>query len=565
MNVSYFKRIKEIFLIIGKENKKKFYIFIILAFLTTLLEMLSLTVLVPLFDFIFQNDSITDSKILFYLKKITNLSFNTDSLLFFILIIIFLIFLFKNMFIIFYNKFLFKWVYSLQEQISKKLYDRYTNKDIGYYSNTNTSLFIRNITFEVNEFIATLTGLLSLFTELFLFAGIVIFLLLLSFKQTILIMSVTTLFFIFAVMLFKVKLQKFSYQRQKKNGLRLKFIQNTFNNIYDLFDRNFIDYSKNKFKKINFEFSNINKKRYFFLSIPRNIIEIYFIFLVLSLIYFQTENINKVMSTLAIYVVVIIRFLPSLTKLTSSLNVISNASSSIEIICDEFNSSNNFEKKPNLTEKIIFKENSNILKFDNINFSYKNNQIVKNFSFDLKEGFLNCITGDSGSGKSTIATIVRGINLIESGDIYLNKKKISRNFLLNNSYYLAQNFSLFDDTLLSNIILSNENEVEKGRLQKIILDSGLDKFINGLDFGLKTSLGEKGALISGGQMQRIGIARALYSKKRILILDEITNGLDINVEKHILQNLSDLTNEKIILIISHKKEVINYCDNLIKI
>ena len=131
---------------------------------------------------------------------------------------------------------------------------------------------------------------------------------------------------------------------------------------------------------------------------------------------------------------------------------------------------------------------------------------------------------------------------------------------------IPQDNLLMDDTILNNILfLNDENKVNEKRLKDAINYSGLSEFIDNLDSGINTNVGEEGAFLSGGQIQRIILARLLYNDPEILILDEFTNSLDPESENHILEKLELLKKEKNknFFIISHKMKPLKLCDEII--
>ena len=123
-----------------------------------------------------------------------------------------------------------------------------------------------------------------------------------------------------------------------------------------------------------------------------------------------------------------------------------------------------------------------------------------------------------------------------------------------------------DDTLLKNITFgSNEEEVDIKKFKKCILDAELEKFVEELNNKEQTHLGEAGSKISGGQLQRIGIARALYNDPEILIFDESTSSLDLETEREIIKNIYKFKNLKTLIIISHKVDLLKGCNKIYKL
>ena len=130
--------------------------------------------------------------------------------------------------------------------------------------------------------------------------------------------------------------------------------------------------------------------------------------------------------------------------------------------------------------------------------------------------------------------------------------------------YVSQNTFILDDSLEKNITFG-ESEVDKEKLEKAIEMSGLSKFVRQIPDGVKINLGEDGNNISGGQIQRVGIARALYRRPKILILDEATNALDEKTENEIIENIIHLRGKMTIIFISHKTKLLENFDKVLKI
>ena len=132
--------------------------------------------------------------------------------------------------------------------------------------------------------------------------------------------------------------------------------------------------------------------------------------------------------------------------------------------------------------------------------------------------------------------------------------------------YVPQSVYLLDDTLENNICFGiDENKINKNNLEKCIKKSQLDKFIQNLPNGLKTRVGERGAMLSGGQIQRIGLARALYHNPDILILDEATSSLDIDTENKIVESVLKLRDNLTIIIVSHRMNTISNADMIYEV
>ena len=129
--------------------------------------------------------------------------------------------------------------------------------------------------------------------------------------------------------------------------------------------------------------------------------------------------------------------------------------------------------------------------------------------------------------------------------------------------YVSQNIFLFDDTILNNIAIGEKNEdIDLKRIKEILKISKLDDFVNNLDNGIETIVGERGLRISGGEKQRIGLARALYKDSEIIVFDEATNSLDVHTEEEFMNDINNLGDSKTVIIVAHRLTIIKNCDKV---
>ena len=222
-------------------------------------------------------------------------------------------------------------------------------------------------------------------------------------------------------------------------------------------------------------------------------------------------------------------------------------------------------------EKEEEKEENNIKFIDKIsvnslNYSYNGiNNILENVSFNINKGEYIFVKGNSGTGKSSIFKLITKQLNCEENMIKINNmdiNNITRKDITNNICLVSQNEYIFTDTILNNITLFEE--VKNEEIDKVIKITGIDKILKKRNIKLDFVLEENGHNISGGERQRIILARSLLKNKQILILDETMNELDINSEKNIIKNIKkeyDIT----LVLISHRDNNSNLFDKIINI
>ena len=223
-------------------------------------------------------------------------------------------------------------------------------------------------------------------------------------------------------------------------------------------------------------------------------------------------------------------------------------------------------------EFIIDKENAKELTsfqhsvcFNNVHFEYqKGKPILNGISFSVKKGEKIAFVGNSGGGKSTIISLLPRFYKLKSGEITIDGTSIEDfkiNSLRNNISIVLQDNFLFVGTIRENILMGNPNATEK-ELQEAIKNACLEDFINSLENGLDSFIGERGVLISGGQKRRIAIARAFIKNAPIVILDEATSALDNQSEAIVQKAIDNLMQDKTVFIIAHRLSTIKNADKI---
>lgn len=205
------------------------------------------------------------------------------------------------------------------------------------------------------------------------------------------------------------------------------------------------------------------------------------------------------------------------------------------------------------------------IKFDNVSFSYKDNDVINNISFEVKQNEVTAIVGRSGSGKSTIVKLAARFWDIQKGSIKIgniNIKTIEPETLLKNFSIVFQDVTLFNDTVYNNIKIG-KREASDNEIYRAAKLAQCDEFIRKLKDGYNTILGENGETLSGGERQRISIARALLKDAPIILLDEITSSLDSENERLVQEAISHLIKNKTVIVIAHRLKTIRDADKII--
>lgn len=550
------------------EKKDLFIILIILFFsiISTFLELISISILIPFFSKLdsgleFKNDFLIE------LNNFYNQNFSSE--LSVILLIIILVFAMKNTIFLFSKFIEQKFIFKFHAKITRKLFFFYLNKDFSFHTKNNSSQLIKNISSECGVFANNfLQPIILSIGEFIVLSVLLTFLFLLNFKTTIFILIflvvISTIFNIFS----KDYLRKLGKLRSIHSGNSFKELQQSFISI-----REIIIYKLHNFFTKKYDFHNKSNlatgyKSKFIYSIPKSLLEISAITGITLIIYHLHKNgtsFAEIVLTTSIYVLAATKIMPGITRIFSVLTNLNYTINSIKIFNKSFFSfyKNDFSNKIGNIQK---RKKIYSLELKKIYFKYEKNFILNNLNLKIKSGEKIGIIGDSGSGKTTLINIMVGLLNNFKGDYIINNKKVNipNLFLDQNLGYVPQNCLMIDDTIRENIELGREIK-DKKKYIKIINDLGLKKLNSFKNSEKNKNIGERGAKISGGQNQRIGIARALIMNPSVLVLDEALNSIDNKIKKKIIDKIFTEYDDKIIIIVSHDVKDLKYCHKKYKL
>ena len=560
------KLLSDINYLIEKVDRKKIVIITVMLFFAGFFEAASIALVLPFISLLIDKEQIIN---LPYIKNILpNISeYSNETLIISSLVIFLLFYFFKFFYLIFVIKYKNKVLFSIRDKISKSLFDSYLQRPYSFHLNEHTSKVILNCKSEVSVIIGIIfLPLVELFAELLTVIFIAVLIFVVEPLPSIILFITSGFLFLIYNFITKKKSRVWSVERQTTDEISIKIIQQTFSSIKLVILYLKKKYFRDQYVDIIKKNTQVTLNQQFFLDIPKYFLELIALIACLSVIFFivlnDPDNLINALPLLALYMVAAFKLLPSLNRIIVDIQKIRNGRAALDAVCGELRGGNKYINKNENEDikKITFNSKINI---KNLKFSYPGNlPLYNNLNLEIKKGEAIGIIGESGTGKSTLANLLVGLIDVSGGEILADNISILKNKkgwykILG---YMPQNNFLMDDTVENNIIFYDK--LDKEHLSKIIDQCQLKGLEQSLPNGLQTVIGENGARLSGGQLQRISLARTLYKKPEILILDEATTSLDQDNEKKILDIISNLKKNKTIIIISHQVKNLNFCDKI---
>lgn len=567
------KSLKKLFFLLNSQEQKRILLLFFMIFLNSIFEILGVVSILP-FITVLTNPEIIQSNLI--LNNLYEFSVvfgvkNKNDFIFFSGTLLFILLIFSLSFKALTYFIQLRFVQILEYSIGKRLIKKYISQPYSWFLTFNTTEIGKNILSEVGQVVQ---GAVKPFIELLSKTAVVIMLIIM------LVVVDTKLTFIVSISLFSVygiiffSLKRFNNLnakiRLKSNDLRFKSVNNAFASIKEIklkgLENYFIKFFSNSAK--NFAITQANAQ--LIRLLPRFLLEaVAFGGILLLILYLikQSGNFYSSLPLISLYVFAGYRLIPSVQQIYSAITQINYLKPALKKLNEDFR---NFKiidpiKK---NQKLLYPEKK--IELQNINFTYPgvNKKSVNNISFSIDANSSNGFIGPTGCGKTTVADIILGLIEPQYGSILIDGQIISKENMSSwqsSIGYVPQDIYLSDDTILANIAFGFEaKDINQELAKEVIKKLDLEEFINKLTNKYQTMVGERGARLSGGERQLIGLARALYLKPKVLILDEATSALDHNTEKKIINSINNLTEKITIIMIAHRLNTLSSCDKIFK-
>ena len=562
----YFYPVKITWTFLTRNEKNKLLYLSFLKIILSFFESLTLLSIYPIVNILIDSETIISNKKINYLYIFLGSPSKETfiEILFFSVIILLLISFTLNILTFFLLK---NFRVSCQNRLSKLILNKVLSKPISWHNDNNktklTQYIFTDILMWSNGGIAGLINVIGIISFIIIIS--ISFVSLVSLVSVFFLICIASLTFLIMFAIRPFTLEKGGITRTSAAS-SLQILREILEGIKE------IKLLKSKDIMINNYIKQFNEtgQSSAILKILNNLLPIFVttissIGIMITAYYMWANNFSSsfIASEMAMILVIASRAIPQVTRLTAELNQFVSITPNLKLL-NQLYSTLNTDKLDHDSKNNNNKLNWSQITFSKINFNYDNLQIFKNIDFTIRKNLHYGIVGESGVGKTTMMDIILGLLEPSNGNIFLDQNEIKYNDYKNiifNFGYIPQNPILIDGSILDNILFGlNKDNIDSELLNYSIKSAGLFDLVK--ERGINAHLGDTGNYLSGGQKQKIAIARLLYRKSQILFIDEGTRSLDKKNEQQIKDLLLSLKGKVTIITISHNIDFFENFDEI---
>jgi len=560
--------IKRIFTFFEKKHKRMFIFLLCLIVINSIVEMLGIGAISPLISLAMTNGDLEALPL--FLQKIVGVFgiSGVNLIITFSIFFILLTFIKNGISLLTFGK-TSQFSSKLYSSLSGKLVSYYLGKEYAWHVKQNSSDFTRVIVNEVNNVVRGIIYNLLLIISNFFVALMVLILITLQ-DWLIALICVTSLGGIYsALYLFlRRRLVSLGKNRFKNAKERFTLLNNAFSGIKEVKVHGKELFFLRRFQEKADQHAKITIRSDIFSILPRYFVEtIVFSFFGLLIVFLAGagKDLALLVPSLSVFLLAGYRIMPTLQNIMRSYNAVLSNLESFKKLRNDLGKESNFSFKNDIS---LLRMKSSI-RLDHISFSYEESKkpLFCEFNFEIKSNEKIGIVGFSGSGKTTLLNILLGIIKPQQGNIYIDDQLLTYKQMdpwKKNIGLVSQDIFLLDGSIKDNIAYGlDEKFISMEKVINAAKQAEIHNTIMKMENGYNTEVGERGILLSGGQSQRIVIARALYNNPDILIFDEATSAMDNITEKAIMNSIENLTGKKTIIIVAHRLSTVKDCDRLL--
>lgn len=549
-------------------QKAKLGALVALTVVAGFLDVFSIGMLFPYVALIEKPDRITNMKYLGAVYRWLNMD-SQQSFIIVMSIGLLLLFCARGFFALWLTNFQLKFVNDARTRFGRQLLRRYMEGPYELFLATNTTTLIANLTSSLSEMCGgAMASALALIAESIAFVGLIAVLIYLN-----PVFSLIALVFVGAIgVTFSIIVRKriafYGREHDKRWKAMLRTVNETLSAAKEIRVLDRISFFVEAYLRESHNFDWAQRRNAILSQLPRVTLEAFAVgalvgFSVIAIATGRLEG--QLFPILAVFAAATVRIVPSLSRIIQALNVINFYRPSIAIILSALKGQQSAPSVGYGSPSVLQPEHEIRVVVRSFSFSGNPYFRLKDIDLRIKRGEKVAIVGPSGSGKSTLMDVLLGLFPEFDGEIIVDgvDRRGDVKAWQRSVGYIPQNVYLLDDTITRNVAFGIEDRnIDRQAVLRAVSLAGLERVVKTQASGLDTVIGDRGIRISGGERQRIGIARALYHDPAVLILDEATSALDNQTERQVVDSILALSPAKTVIIIAHRLSSVTLCDRV---
>lgn len=563
--------------ILSTEQKRYGVWMLILSLLAAVFEMVGVSVILPLMQVMLKPDDLWDR---WYVRRVTEVLHieTNEGLVFLICTVVILVYIVKNVYFTFYSYVTTRYANKIKKELSVRVLEAYMQQGYLFFVNHNSGRLLQGMGGDVSSVYTIVSQLFSLISKGLTIVCIGVFILVQTPALALCLVALVVLCFVLIQLIFRKSMRKYGELQRRyswySQQISLESIQGSKEILVMNRQKHFVSMFRKNTDKLNDASLRVDMGA----RTPTYIIEticITGLLLIVGVMYGKTNDTVELISQLSAIAIAAFRILPSLGGISSAVNSIMFNMPALSAAYETLSQVKELEKEFTLQEKTDSEHMQHVnfqdkLELKNIVFSYPNAEVrvLDGVNITIKRGQAVAFIGPSGAGKTTLSDVVLALLEPQAGQILMDGINIQElgtrwNHLVG---YVPQSVYLIDNSVRNNVAFGySEEEIDDEKVWKALEMAQIKDFVETLPEGLDTFVGEFGVRFSGGQRQRMAIARALYSNPDILILDEATSALDNDTENAVMEAIDALQGIKTLIIVAHRLSTIRNCDVIYEI
>ncbi len=560
--------------ILNSRQKKLGIIVFILSTIGALLELLGVSIILPFATVMVNPDSLRENIYVSSLCEFLGIETNTE-LIVLVTTALILVYIIKNLYLAFLAWVRIKYATKVERELSIKMMTSYINRGYGYLRTINAAVISRGCGTSVSAIQQIISCFFRILTDCLTLALIVVFIAITDFYMAITMLFVAIIALFLIIVVFRRSVKKAGQEAFLRSSETGKAMNQLIYGIKEILVMN-----KPKFFLNNYEQSYYKQQK---AQITNNLSQTYPSYLIEAIcvtglmitLCFKIVNMDNpadYVAQLAAFAVAAFRLLPSIGRISSTFSYFLFQIPFANEVYDNLHEAESYIQNQRLVDNNTYanKHFNNELIINDVSFMYPDGQeyVLDHIYLNIKRGDSIAFVGPSGAGKSTLADIILGLYTPQTGSVTMDGIDILSHpeMWSSNVGYVPQSVYLLDDTVRNNIAFGHSPEdIDDTLIWSVLEQAQMKPFISSLPNGINTMIGERGVRFSGGQAQRLAIARALYNNPSILVLDEATSALDNDTEHAIMDAINALQGQKTLIIIAHRLTTVKNCDHIYEI